>query len=148
MAFTASNQTAVVVLTTNGMSLGELPGLVLNSTNGFTDSDDFQVDAVSISSYSSFGDDYDSILAHGSVANIVVVLPPPVQYLTGAFSNGVWQAQFASRIHWLYTLERTADFVSWSEVSAASAGNGTNLILQDAGVPADKAYYRVMARRP
>src|ERR1700720_4665281 len=123
MAFTASNQMAVVVLTTNGVSLGELPGLVLDSTNGFTDSDDFQVDAFSISSYNSFGDDYDSILAHGSVANIVVVLPPPVQYLTGAFSNGVWQAQFASRINWLYTLERTADFVSWSDVSAATAGN-------------------------
>jgi hypothetical protein len=148
MAYTASNQTAVVFLASNGVPLGQLPGLVLNTNNGFSDADDFQVDAFSISSYSSFGDAYDSILAHGSVANIVVTLPPPVQNISGAFTNGNWQVRFASRINWLYTLERTTDFLSWSDVSAPAAGNGANLVLQDAAAPADRACYRVRANRP
>ena len=81
--------------------------------------------------------------------NFVVTLPPPpVQNLTGAFSNGVWQVQFSSQSNWLYTLERTADFQSWTNVSPATPGNATNLFLQDTNQPADQAFYRVSAQRP
>jgi hypothetical protein len=147
-AYTASNQTAVVVLTTNGVPLGQPTNLVLNSANGFADSDDFQVDMFSISSYSSVGDDYDSVLAHGSVANLAVTLPPPAQNLTGGFSHGVWQVQFTDHTNWLYTLQRSTDFVSWADASVTTNGNGTNLILQDPNAPTDKAFYRVRANRP
>ena len=146
--YTAANQTAVLVLTTNGASVGGLPPLVLDADNGFADSDDFQVDTFSVSSYSSVGDDYDSVLAHGSVANIVVTVPPPAQNLTGAFSNGGWQTQFTDHLNWLYTLQRTTDFQSWTNVSIATAGNGTNLFLQDTNPPAESAFYRVSAARP
>lgn len=145
--YTASNQTAVVVITTNGVPIGELPPLVLDSDNGFLDSDDFTVDTFSISSYSSFGDDYDSVLAHGSVANITVTIPPPMQNVTGAFSNGLWQMQFADHTNWLYTLQRTTDFQSWTNISPAKAGNGTNLFLQDTNPPPNNAFYRVRADR-
>ena len=77
----------------------------------------------------------------------VTLPPPPVQKLTGAFSNDLWQAQFIGRSNWLYTLERTTNFISWTEVSAAS-GNGTNLLLQDTNAPMDKGFYRVRAARP
>ncbi len=146
--YTATNQTAVLVLTTNGVSVGALPPLVLDSNNGFQDSDDFQADTFSISSYSSAGDDYDSVLAHGSVAHIAVTIPPPAQHLTGTFSNGVWQVRLNDHLNWLYTLQRTTDFQSWTNVSAAAAGNGTNLSLQDTNPPADNAFYRVSAERP
>ena len=146
--YTATNQTAVLVLTTNGVSVGGLSPLVLDSDNGFADSDDFQVDTFSVSSYSSFGDDYDSVLAHGSVANIIVTVPPPMHNLTGAFSNGVWQARFADPLNWLYTLQRTTDFQSWTNVSVATAGNGTNLLLLDANPAVAGAFYRVSAERP
>jgi len=111
---------------------------------------DFRLDTVSISSYSAAGDIYgDSIFAQGTVDNMVVTLPPPpIINLTGAFSNGVWQAQFCSRSNWLYTLERTANFQCWTNFSPATPGNGTNLFLQDANPPADKAFYRVSASRP
>jgi hypothetical protein len=148
LTYTASNQTAVVFLTTNGVSVGQLPPLVLNSDNGFFDSDDFAVDTFSVSSYSSAGDDFDSVLAHGSVGNIVVTLPPPAQNLTGAFSNSVWRVQFTDHINWLYTLERTTNYLSWTTVTAPASGNGTNLFLQDANPPTDKAFYRVSAERP
>lgn len=146
--YTASNQTAAVVVTTNGVPVGQLPVLALNSANGFAGSDDFQVDMFSISSYSSAGDDYDSVLAHGRVGNIVVILPPPAQNLVGTFSNGLWQVQFTDHANWLYTLERTTDFVSWTEVSAPTSGNGTSLSLQDTNAPADRAFYRISAQRP
>jgi hypothetical protein len=146
--YTASNQTAVVVVTTNGVSAGQLPPLVLNGDNGFFDSDDFSVDTFFVSSYSSAGDYFDSVLAHGSVGNIVVTLPPPAQNLAGAFSNGVWQVQFTDHAGWLYTLECTTNFISWTPVSIPTPGNRTNLFLQDTNPPAGNAFYRVSAERP
>ena len=150
MAYTASNQTAVLTATTNGVAVGSVPDLVLNSptNSNFTAADDYSVDMFSITSYTSIGDDYDSVLAHGVVANLQVALPPPVQNLTGTFSNGVWQVQFTDRTNWLYTLERTVDFISWSNASVPVAGNGTILFLQDWNAPAGHAFHRVRANRP
>jgi hypothetical protein len=85
------------------------------------------------------------------VDNIVITLPPPpVQNLTGAFSNNVWQAQFISQSNWLYTLQRSANLQSWNNVSASTSisGNGTNLFLPDNNPPPDKLFYRVRADRP
>ena len=150
MAYSGSNQTAVLTATTNGVPVGSVPDLVLNSptNSNFTAADDYSVDMFSITSYTSIGDDYDSVLAHGVVANLHVNLPPPVQNLTGAFSNGVWQVQFTDRTNWLYTLERTEDFSSWSDASVPVAGNGTSLFLRDLNAPAGHAFYRVRANRP
>ncbi len=148
MTYTASNQTAVITVTTNGVPTTTLPNLVLNDANGFADTDDFFVDMFSVSSFSSIGDDYNSILAHGAVDNIVVTLPPPVQNVTGGFSNSVWLVEFDSRRNWLYTLQRTTNFISWTDVSVPAGGNGTNLFLQDTNAIMDKALYRVRAARP
>jgi hypothetical protein len=150
MTYNGDAQTATITVTTNGVPVGSLPSLVLNMTNNnnFTASDDYSVDMFSITSYTSIGDDYDSLLAHGVVANLRIDLPPPVQKLTGAFSNGVWQVQFSDRPNWVYTLERTTGFGSWSDASDSSAGNGTTLVLQDTNAPTGHAYYRVRANRP
>jgi len=148
-AYTASNQTAVITMTTNGVPVATLPGLTLNSPNGFTDTDyNFSVDTFLIGSFSSYGDDYDSVLAHGTVANLVVSIPPPAQNLSCLFTNGTCAVQFNNHLDWVYTLQRTADFVSWQNVSDATAGNGTNLVLTDSSAPTAAAYYRVSASRP
>ena len=149
ITYTASNQTAMLVLTTNGVPLAALPSLVLDGPNGFTGTnDDFLVDTFSISSYSSFGDDYDSVLAHGTVANLHVSVPPPVQNLTGGFTNGHWQVQFSARKNWLYALERTADFRTWTGISPALPGITGALSLTDTNPPASPAFYRIRASRP
>jgi len=149
MTYTASNQTAVVTFTNNGIALGSLPPLALIPANGFATNDSFYADTFSISSYSSFGDDYDSVLAHGTVAHLAVTVPPPpVQNLSGSFSGSQWQVQFLSRSNWQYTLQRTADFQTWTDVSATTSGTATNLFLQDTNVPVDKGFYRVKADRP
>jgi hypothetical protein len=59
LAYTATNQTMTLALSTNGIALAILPGLVLNNTNqsGFAGTDDFRVNAFSISSYSDYGQD-------------------------------------------------------------------------------------------
>jgi hypothetical protein len=130
---------------TNGQLYTALPVSYL-STN-FTD---FRLDTVAVSSYTATNDPWgDSLLAHGSVANFVVTVPPPpVQNLTGSLSNAVWRAQFISRSNWLYTLERTGDFLSWENASPAISGNGANMFLPDTNAAAGKAFYRVRAERP
>jgi hypothetical protein len=148
MTYTASNLTMVTTLInfeqTSGVTIVD-PICTTNPTYPFTD---YRVDTIFISSYQDdgFGD---SIYAQGVIGNIVVTLPPPpVQNLAGAFLNGVWQAQFCSQSNWLYTLQRTGDLQSWTNVSPLTPGNGTNLVLQDTNPPPDKAFYRVSASRP
>jgi hypothetical protein len=153
LTYTASNSNLVMTITRNNEMF--VSNCVAHLGASFTD---FRVDTISISSYSQAGQDTNnysgvvyagSILAHGAVDNFVVTLPPPpVQNLVGAFSNGLWQAQFISRSNWLYTLEHTTNFVSWNDVSTSTSGNGTNLFLQDTNAPMDKRFYRVRAERP
>jgi hypothetical protein len=148
MTYTASNLTMVTTMTnfeqTSGVTI--IDPVDLTSTNSpFTD---FRVNTVSINSYQDDGWG-DSISAQGVLGNFVITVPPPpIQNLTGACSNGVWQAQFCSRSNWLYVLERTSDFQSWTNICPVTCGNATNLCLQDPNPPANKAFYRLSASRP
>ena len=148
MTYTASNQTLVTTMTNFEQTSGVTIIDPLDLTNTDYPLTDFRVDTISINSYQDdgFGD---SIYAQGVMDNLVVTLPPPpVQNLTGAFSNGVWQVQFSSRNDWFYILERTTDFQSWTDVSPATPGNATDLFLQDTNQPAVQAFYRISAQRP
>lgn len=150
MTYSASNQTMTAQLWTNGAPFVQLPAVVLTDTNtsGFSEGDDYRVDTFAISSYSSAGDDYDSVLAHGSVDNVVLTVPEPIRDFSGTFTNGLWQSSFLSRSNWLYALQRSEDFRSWIDVSSAVAGNGTNLFLDDPAPAPAKGFYRVRAERP
>jgi len=147
MIYDATNQVMNTEIQRNGEAFVTVPPAILDMN--FTD---FRVDAVAVCSYSDVGQwpGYEgSILAHGSVDNFVVTLPPlPVGNVSGGFNAGVWQVQFTSRSNWLCTLERTADFSTWVEASPAESGNGATLVLQDTNAPADKAFYRIRAERP
>jgi len=106
----------------------------------------FLIDTISVTSYGNSGG---SLLAHGTVDNFVVTLPPPpIQNFSGALTNAIWQAQFLSQSNWLYTLQRSADLQTWSNLSTATPGNATNLVLPDSHPPADKSFYRILASRP
>ena len=143
MNYTAGDKTLRTTMTRNGDAFGPIPDVVLGA--GFKD---FRLDQFAICSYSDAGAD-GSLLAHGVVDNLVVTVPPPpVQNLAGNFSGSVWQATFLSRSNWLYTLERTTDFQSWTNVSPALAGNATNLCLSDLNPPGSQAFYRVRGERP
>jgi hypothetical protein len=145
MSYTASNSTVTTTMTRNGSAFGPINPVTL-STN-FTD---FRVDAFAISSYSDTGDDFDSLLAHGSVDNVTITIPPlPVTNLSGHFvSPDLWEARFTSRTNWVYTLERTTDFQIWTTASATTNGTGEDLSLQDTQAKQNNGFYRVRAERP
>ena len=143
MNYTAGDRTLRILMTRNGTVFGPIPDVVLGA--GFQD---FRLDQLAVSSYNDAGAD-GSLLAHGVLDNFTVTLPPPpVQNFYGQLTNGVWQAQLTSRSNWLYTLERTADFQSWTNVSPATSGNATNLFLSDAKLPPGGAFYHIRAERP
>lgn len=135
----ATNVTGQVF--TNGVLFTALP---LSFSGSITD---FRVDTLAISCYQDdgFGD---SVLAHGTVDNFVVSLPPaPVQNIAGSVSGGQWQTQFQSRSNWIYTLQRTTNFAAWTDTASATA-TSTNLILTDPNPPSGQGFYRVRAERP
>jgi len=152
LAYTGANQTAILTLTADGVPLSQLPPLVLSdpSNSEFVSTDTFRVDTFSISSYSSAGDDYDSVLAHGTVDNLTVTAQLlPITRFTGSLTaDGLWQAQFFSHSNWLYTLERSTDLHSWEPASVSNAGTEDYMVLQDSDPPPQKAFYRVRAQQP
>ncbi len=111
---------------------------------------DFRLDTIAVSSYTATNDPWgDALLAHGTVANLSVTLPPPpVQNLSGQFLSGQWQVQFLSRTHWQYALERSTNLRQWTTVAEGIAGNDTNAIAADPAPLAGNCFYRVRADRP
>jgi hypothetical protein len=150
MSFTAGNQTLVTLLTTNGSLLFAPPNVVLTDTNssGFTPADNYRIDTFSITSYSSAGDDFDSVFGHGIVDNVVIAYPLPIENFTGLLTNGFWQGTLLSRSNWSYVLERTDDFQSWVSASSVVSGTGSVLLLEEPLPTGQKAFYRVRAFRP
>jgi hypothetical protein len=145
MSYTASNSTLITTMTQNGSTFGPINSVPL-STN-FTD---FRVDTFAVCSYSDVGDDFDSLLAHGTLAKLVITTPPPpLAGVSGGFVAGdKWQVQFTGRSNWLYTLQRTTDFQTWTSASSTVSGGLTNQVLQDAAPTSARAFYRVRAHRP
>jgi len=143
MNFNATNQTLHTTMTRNGQPFGPINDTILGSS--FTD---FRFNEFAVVSYSDIGAD-GSLLAHGTVDNIVITLPPPpVQNLTAGFMNSVWTEQFLSRSNWLYTLEGTTNFISWNSVSISTNGNGAGLALAATNAPPARGFFRVRADRP
>ncbi len=123
---------------TNGQILTSLPkgypGDVVN----------FQLDTLAISSYTDDGYG-DSVLAHGTVTKLAVASPLPVDQISTVAAG---QIQLTSDTNWLYMLEQSDDFKTWTPAAPASLGNGTNLVLQATNPPAEKSFYRVRADLP
>jgi hypothetical protein len=144
MNYAASNQAMVTTLTNLQTGFG------LMVTNTFaTNFTDFRVDTLSISSYNDTDGYGGSLAATGAVANITVILPPPpVANLVGALTQGVWRASFTARTNWLYTLERTSDFHSWTAASPTTPAAGGQQVLSDTNPPPNRAFYRIRANRP
>ncbi len=144
LQYNATNQALHTAITADGVPVGPLEDVVLGP-----DFTDFRLDTVAILSYSDTGDDFDSVLAHGRLDNLVVTTPPPpLSEVTGGFANGLWQVQFTGRGNWLYTLERTLDLSSWTAVSSASPPTAGPLSLLDTNAPSAKVFYRIRAARP
>ena len=122
----AGQETITGTVYTNGVVLSTLPLGFGNGTVGA-----FQLDALSVSCFTDdgFGD---SVLAHGTVDNLAVASPPPVDSIN---TPAPGEVQFTSDTNWLYTLEQSSDLQNWSPAAPAVFGNGTNLFLQATNPP-------------
>jgi hypothetical protein len=146
MIYTADDRTLRTLMTSNGAPFGPIQDSTLGA--GFSD---FSVDHFGVNSYSDAGQfpGYEgSVLAHGVVDNFVFAAPPPVTKVAALPGAGGAQVQFRSTTNWLYSLERTTTFQTWSGASSALAGTGAAMTLQDTNPPAGGAFYRVAARLP
>jgi hypothetical protein len=145
--YSASNQTLTTSITTNGLSIGAIHNTKLSPA--FTD---FRVGCFAIESYSDAGQHPlfgGSLLAHGTVDNVALILPPaPVDNLSGRFLGNQWQLTFTSRTNWLYALERSSALQAWTPTGATAPGNGGILTLVDTNPPVTAAFYRVRGERP
>jgi hypothetical protein len=123
---------------TNGQLISTLPNVYDGGLGGF------QLDTLSVSSYADdgFGD---SIFAQGTICNLIFASPLPIGQVQ---ITAAGQVQFASDTNWLYTLQQTCDFQTWTPAAPTIFGNGTNLILQATNLPPDRAFYRVRACLP
>jgi hypothetical protein len=152
LAYRATNETLTITIMTNGSLVGPVTRARL-ATNDvafgkrFTQ---FQVGTFAVASYSDAeqGGAYaGSILAHGIIDNIEINFPPaPIRDFVGAFFDGMWQASFLSRAHWLYQLQRTEDFYSWREVGEPRDGDGNRIQLNDTDILPRAAFYRISAQ--
>lgn len=144
MVFRAADQTLHCSLTSNGVPAGPLADATIGGAFG-----DFLVDTVAVCSYSDQGQfpGYEgSILAHGSVDNIVFASPLPVTHLS--LPSAPNEVAFLSDSNWVYTLEASTNLHTWSATGPAVPGNGKILSLADTNPPANLGVYRVRANIP
>lgn len=73
---------------------------------------------------------------------------PPVQQMALTRVNQTWQAQFNTYGNWRYTLQRSTDLLSWTNVGPAVLASGTTLTIVDSNPPASRAFYRVVTSFP
>ena len=125
---------------TNGQVFTSLPTVAAYGA------DDFDLDTFSINSYTTLDDIYgDALLAHGIVDNLSFASPLPVDQVSTVAAG---QIQFTSDTNWLYTLEQSDNFQTWTPAAPVTLGNGTNLVLQATNPSADKSFYRIRADLP
>ncbi len=87
MIYTAADETCVLSITTNGVPV--LPSIVVDLSEMGTNFGDYHLDAFAVESYSQVNSEPPgSILAHGTIANIVLTVPPlPVTLKKSASLN-------------------------------------------------------------
>jgi hypothetical protein len=114
------------------------------------------VDTVAIASYSDDGQfpDYaGSILAHGTVDNVMVSTREGVRLdvnFSGRLENGNWRMDFDTMPGWVYAALRTEDFLTTFPVpgSFASTNYGRGTIIYTNPPMSGPQYYRVVGQRP
>jgi hypothetical protein len=146
LSYSAATRTLTTTMTRNGEPFGPIDPVTL--ADNFTD---FAVPDFAISSYSDEGQHPDyggSILARGIVDDLRIVLSaPPLGRISAASTEFGWTVRFESRAGWIYMLERTVDFKTWTPVGTPAEGSGEEIILVDPTPAESAAFYRVKASR-
>jgi hypothetical protein len=153
LTYTASNQILRTTCFKNGGPYGLSPNNMLDDL-GVNGHPDFRVDAFGISSYSDANqigstEYWGSVLAHGKIDNVTLVLPPPaLEEILLSINNSLARVTFSSRTNWVYTLERSSDARTWVDTGPTVAGTGAAMMLADTNGLSDRAFYKVRLERP
>jgi hypothetical protein len=152
LTYTASNHLLRTEATRNGLPYGMPPDNTLADLS-LLGKHDFRVDSFAVISYSDAIQTgppsvHGSVLAHGTVDNVELAVPQPLNNLQLRFVEGAWKAEFFSRTGWRYALERSPDLSEWEAVTAVTDGNNGTILLTDPDPAAANAFYRVRAERP
>jgi hypothetical protein len=149
MNYTAADQTCVLSITTNGTVVAAPVAAVLNAPGVFFE--DYHLDTFAVESYND-AKSGGSLLAHGTIGNIVLTVPaPPVTLVQGALRNGMWQVQFAGKTNWNYVLQSSSNLQTWLPAGPLVGGTNGRMILRDeTNLPpvSQHQFYRVDAVRP
>lgn len=95
--------------------------------------DDFAVDALAVVVWNEGPTSHDSLLAEGTVDNIILTLPDPITHLAGPlmFEATTRTVQFKSRVGYRYQLEASGDLAAWTVISVFVEGTDGDLTLSD-----------------
>jgi hypothetical protein len=152
LIYRASDETITTTITANGELVGPVTTahLATNDVAFGKKFTNFKVDTFAIASYSDAGQTgpfAGSLLAHGTIDNVVITAPPPpILHIAGAFQNGAWEVGFLSRTNWIYQLQTSDDFRSWQNVGDVRFGNAGQLTIVDTNMTRSSAFYRVSAQ--
>jgi hypothetical protein len=132
----------------NGQSYGAPQ--IINLQSAATD---FRVDTFAICSYSDGGQSppqfSGSILAHGVVDNVTLLLPDrPPMVLSGVRTETSFRVGFNAASNWIYRLEITTDFGQWHLAAESIALTNGPMFLEDTQLSPARRFYRVRADRP
>jgi hypothetical protein len=132
----------------NGQIYGEPQIINLQSAGT-----DFRVDTLAICSYSDAGQSppqfSGSVLAHGVVDNITLVVPdrPPL-LLSGGRRERSYRVGFESVSNWVYQLEATSDLGAWGLVTRGVAATNGPMLLEDTNAATGRRFYRIRSDLP
>jgi hypothetical protein len=148
VAYDPADQTVRTSARRNGQSVGPLEPVSLAGTP------DFRLDAFSITSYSDAVQVgapiyYGSILAHGTLEELTLVLPDPpaAGLLVEKNTGGFIEVSFVARSQWIHAVERSTDFLHWTMAAPPVVGADVQVVLRDTNSPASTAFYRVRSER-
>jgi hypothetical protein len=156
LSYTATNQVLRTTASRDGAPYGMPPAQTLADLN-LSGTPDFRVDSLAVLSYSDAIQTgppsvHGSVLAHGTVDNIEIHLPPPpIEGLRLRQLDDVWQTEFQGARGWSYQLERSLDLRQWQAASlrVIAPPSSLTLTVSDTNAPvAGGAYYRVRAEKP
>jgi hypothetical protein len=147
MSFSAASATLTTRMWKNGEVFGPADGSGLKAVTLGSQFSDFAVNAFAVSSYSDAGQSppqfAGSVLAHGSIDNVLLTLPdPPECSLHVKRENGTVTIRFNTDAKWHYTIQKSADLKTWADFGTALDGSGDDLTATD-WADAGEMFYRV-----
>ena len=145
LGYAASNATATVTITTNGVPVG--PPTSARLMPRFSE---FLVDTFAIASYSDAGQSPfmpGSVFARGTIDRIELQIPPPpIARVEASLTGGVWEGTFATALRWAYDVESSTNLRDWTPASSPRPGTGAPMTLSvTAGETPGARFYRVIA---